>query len=195
MNTLIENIKTVFDQYGKLNSEEWQILFSISKIKSLKKGDYFIKANEIKDELGFITKGCMRYFYIKEGEEITGEFWQENEISASYEGCILNQPSTLYIEALEDTTLITISYNRLKELRTEIKDLDKIIIALLERFIVESQLRIAAYITETPEERYLRLREEMPGIEERVHQKYIASFVGVTPVTLSRIRARLAKKK
>ncbi len=191
---LLIDIKDFFNQYGKLTNEEWNKVISIVRHVSLNKGDFFIKANEVKDQLGFIVKGCMRYYYIKDGEEITGEFWQENELVASYEGCILNKPSTLYIEAIEDTSLVILSYNQLKKLSAEILELDKIIITLLEKFIVESQLRIASYITEKAEERYLRLREEMPGIEDRVHQKYIASFVGVTPVTLSRIRARLAKK-
>jgi CRP-like cAMP-binding protein len=185
----------MFMKYGQISNEDWQIIYQLFVFKQLEKGDYFIRPGVLNDHLGIVLKGCMRYFYLKDGEEITGEFWQEGEIIASFESCILQQPSTMYIEAIEPCEIITLSYPKLKELTATIKQLDKIIIALLEKFIVESQLRIASYITETPEQRYLRLRAEMPNIEERVHQKYIASFVGVTPVTLSRIRGRLAKNK
>ncbi len=190
----LDKIKGLFSQYGNIGVDDWNKIFELVSHKNIDKGDFFIRAGEVKDQLGIITKGCMRYFYLKDGEEITGEFWRENEILAAYECCILKQPSTLFIEAIEDTELIILSYSRLKVLSGQVSGLDKILIALLEKFIVESQQRVASYIVETPEERYLRLRDEMPGIEDRVHQKYIASFVGVTPVTLSRIRARLARK-
>lgn len=188
-------IKEVFTKYGDIDENDLQKIQSHIKIEHLDKGEFFIRAGEVKDHLGIIISGCMRYFYLKNGEEITGEFWQEKEILGSFEGSFLNQSSTLFIEAIEPTEIITLSYSEIKNLANQVKSLDKIIIALLEKFLVESQLRIASYITETPEERYLRLRKEMPGIEDRVHQKYIASFVGVTPVTLSRIRGRLAKKR
>lgn len=189
------SIINYFQNFGTLSENDRKEIQALERIVNIEKGDFFIKAGQIKDEIGFVTKGCMRYFYLKEGEEITGEFWQENEILAAYECCILEQPSTLYIDAIEPTSLIVLPYKKLKQLSEKIDGLDRIVIQLLEKFIVESQQRIASYIIETPEERYLRLRQEMPGIEERVHQKYIASFVGVTPVTLSRIRARLARRK
>jgi CRP-like cAMP-binding protein len=186
-------IQKIFSKYGRLSPADWDIISPLVGFQTLSKGEFFIHPGAYNDQLGVVMKGCLRYFYLKEGEEITGEFWQEGEIIGSFESCILQQSSTLYIEAIEPCEIITLSYPKLKELTASIQQLDKIIIALLEKFIVESQLRIASYITETPEQRYLRLRDEMPHIEERVHQKYIASFVGVTPVTLSRIRGRLAK--
>jgi CRP-like cAMP-binding protein len=186
-------IQQIFARYARLSPADWELISPLVGFQNLSKGSFFIRPGAYNDQLGVVMKGCLRYFYLKEGEEITGEFWQEGEIIGSFESCILRQPSTLYIEAIEPCEIITLSYPKLKELTVSINQLDKIIIALLEKFIVESQLRIASYITETPEQRYLRLRDEMPNIEERVHQKYIASFVGVTPVTLSRIRGRLAK--
>ncbi len=189
------SLQKLFSNYVSFDEKEWQLFIELSKIKHINKGDFFVKEGEKNSDFGVIISGCMRYFYLKNGEEFTGEFWQENEIIGSYEGLILNQPSTLFIEAIEDCSIVTLSYPKMKELSLEIKKLDKVIVAILEKFLVESQRRIASYITETAEERYLRLRREMPGIEDRVHQKYIASFVGVTPVTLSRIRSRLAKKR
>lgn len=160
--------------------------------RELAPGDHILKAGMISDQLALIERGCVRYYYLKDGAEITGEFWQEGELAASYESCILGQPSSLYIQALEETIIHTIPYKVMKDLAASDPKVSSIVIQLLERFIVESQLRVASFITETAEQRYLRLRAEMPGLEDRVHQKYIASFLGVTPVTLSRIRARLA---
>jgi len=185
----------MFTKYGQLSNEDWRLIEELFVFKNIPKGDFFIRPGELNNHLGIVIKGCLRYFYLKDGEEITGEFWQEGEIIGSFESCILQQSSTLYIEAIEPCEIIALSYPKLKELTDTIQQLDKIIIALLEKFIVESQMRIASYIIETPQERYLRLRAEMPNIEARVHQKYIASFVGVTPVTLSRIRSRLSKGK
>lgn len=190
-----DGIAFIFSQQKNFSADEWQKIMALVQPISLKKGDYFIKQGEINDSIGIIQSGCMRFFYLKNGNEITGEFSQENEFIASYECSILQQPSSMCIEALEDTELLSFSYSALKKMAQEVNGLDKILIALLEKFIVESQVRIASYIMETPEERYLRMRKEIPEIEERVHQKHIASFVGVTPVTLSRIRARLAKKR
>ena len=190
-----EIITRLFNAQGNLPEEVVESIVALVEENQLKKGEYFIREGAVMDRLAVITKGCMRYFYLKDGEEITGEFWQEGELAGSYESSILEKPSSLYIEAIEDTSILVLSYKSLKALAETYPVINKTIILLLERFIVESQLRIASYITETPEQRYLRLREEMPGIEDRVHQKYIASFVGVTPVTLSRIRARLAQRQ
>ena len=183
-----------FELDGKLPAKTVKAIMGIVSEGHLKKGEYFIKAGAVKDKLALVTKGCLRYYYLKDGEEITGEFWQEGEMAGSFDSSILQQPSRLFIEAIEDTSFLKLSYSDIKGLTEKFPILNQVIIRLLEKFIVESQLRIASYIMETPEERYLRLREEMPRIEDRVHQKYIASFVGVTPVTLSRIRARLANR-
>lgn len=185
-------LQKFFSRYGTLTAADLQRIRSLTQPVHLQKGDYFIRMGSVNDRLGLVISGCLRYFYLRDGVEITGEFWQEGELCGSYESSILGQPSTLFIEALEPVELTVMSYRELKALTAEVPALQGVIIHLLEQFIVESQRRIASYITESAEQRYLRLRREMPGIEERVHQKYIASFVGVTPVTLSRIRARLA---
>lgn len=188
-------LRQYFEPDAELPQAARQRLLEMLTPVDIPKGGIFLQPGSTADRLAFVKKGCLRYYYLKDGEEVTGEFWQESDLVGSYETSIQQKPSSQCIDVIEDASLLCFSYASLKGIAGEFPALNTSIIAILERFIVESQQRIAAYILERPEERYLRLREEMPGIENRVHQKYIASFVGVTPVTLSRIRARLAGRQ
>ena len=192
---MLKAFREYFDNYSSLNDEEWQAIRNEISIIKLKKGDHFISSGEISHKIGLIVKGCMRYYYIKNGDEITGEFWREREVVGSYESMFLEQPSTQNIEAIEPVTLLVLDYMHLRKLFARHHKIESICRRILEELLAESQARIASYIMDSPEERYLKLNDQMPGILNRVPQKYIASFIGVTPVSLSRIRKRIAEKK
>jgi CRP-like cAMP-binding protein len=182
------------EKFVEFNEAEWIVFTQYLTFSTLKKKHYFAEYDKVCDKVAFIVTGTMRYFHIKDGEEITGYFSFENELVSSYKSYLTGQPSQTYIQALEDTRLINISKNDMDLMLN-----NPLLAYKMERFgrmVAEHYLccyedRVAAFITQSPEERYLQLLSTGKEILQRMPQHYIANFLGITPVSLSRIRRRL----
>src|SRR3569833_567358 len=180
--------------YVVFNEAEWIVFTQYLIFSVLKKKHYFAEQGKICDKVGFIVSGSVRYFHIKDGQDITGYFSFENEFVSSYKSYLTRQPGLTYIQALENTRLITFTRNDMEQMLQ-----NPLLAYKMERFgrlIAEHYLccyedRIASFITQSPEERYLQLLQTGKDILQRMPQHYIANFLGITPVSLSRIRKRL----
>ncbi len=177
-----------------LTPKEWTMLIQYGALKKFKKGENFIKSNHVNTKIAFIIKGGFRFFYDKEDAEITCLLSFENGLIGSFESNILKLPCTQTIQAIEDSELFIIDYRDLEKLYDKSNKFERVGRLILEYYIAYLQQRITSYLLETPEERYLRLITETPDILNRVPLQYIASYIGVTPVSLSRIRKRILKK-
>jgi len=181
-------------RYVDFNEAEWILFSQHLSFAKLKKKQYFAEADKVCNKVGFIVKGSVRYFNIKDGEDITGYFSFENEFVSSYKSYLTGLPGHAYIQALEESLLITFTRKDMDEMLS-----DPMLAYKMERFgrlISEHYLccyedRVTAFITQTPEERYLELLNTGREILQRMPQHYIANFLGITPVSLSRIRKRI----
>jgi CRP-like cAMP-binding protein len=190
LDTFREHLKKYID----FNEAEWILFTQHLNFSSLKKKHSFAVPEKVCDKVGFIVKGSVRYFHIKDGQDITGYFSFENEFVSSYKSYLTGQPGYTYIQALEDTKLITFTKKDMDEMLS-----NPMLAYKMERFgrlIAEHYLccyedRVASFITQTPEERYLQLLSTGREILQRMPQHYIAHFLGITPVSLSRIRRRV----
>jgi len=181
-------------KYADFNEAEWIVFCQHLEFRSLKKKKFFIEPGTICKEFGFISKGAVRYYHVKDGEEITGYFSFENEYVSAYKSYLTQTPASNYIQALEDSELIVISRKNM-----ELMLANPLLAYKMERFgrlIAEHYLicyedRVSSFITKTPEERYIDLLSTGRDILQRMPQHYIAHFLGITPVSLSRIRRRI----
>jgi CRP-like cAMP-binding protein len=186
------------DKFVVFNEAEWIVFTQHLTFSTLKKKQYFAIPDEVCDKVAFIVTGSVRYFHIKDGQDITGYFSFENEFVSSYKSYLTGQPGYTYIQALEDTRLINISRNDMEQMLN-----NPLLAYKMERFgrlVAEYYLccyedRVTSFITQTPEERYLQLVSTGREILQRMPQHYIANFLGITPVSLSRIRRRLMVSK
>ncbi len=184
------------EKYIVFDDVEWTAFKDHLDFKTLKKKKHFAEQGAVCNEFGFISAGSVRYYYIKDGEEITSYFSFENEFVSSYKSFLTRQPGFSYIQALEDTDLITVTYNNMQLMLA-----NPLLAHKMERFgrlIAEYYLccyedRMSSFITKTPEERYIDLLSTGMDILQRMPQHYIAHFLGITPVSLSRIRRRIMK--
>ena len=149
-----------------------------------------LEEGEVADKLFFIHKGCLRLFFYNEGKDVTFQFFFEGDYVASFDSLYKRRPSLFSLESIEQTEVSGIKreefYNLIEQtplLRREYEE------KLIERFHVYQQLFLSR-IKNTPQQRYEELLKEYPGIIQRVPQHYIASYLGITPVSLSRIRNR-----
>jgi CRP-like cAMP-binding protein len=181
-------------KYEFLKMEDLMELISICKFQNIPKNEHFIKAGDTTKKVGFIISGLIRFYHLKDGEEYNIIFKKEFEMASSFESIILNQPSSYSFEALEDTQMMIYDYVEMEELFAKNHQLER-----FGRYFIQQELAQAVKIYEghlffSPEERYLKFIEKYPDLMNRVPLKHLSSFLGITPVSLSRIRKRITVK-
>ena len=182
--------------YVVFNEDEWQEFTRLLTFTKLKKKQHFATADTICDKIGFVVTGSVRYYHIVNGEDITNYFSFEEDFASSYKSFLTRTPTITYIQALEETRLINISYNALQQMLTNpllAYKMERFCRLLAEHYLCCMEDRMTSFITHSPEERYLQLLQSQTGkdILHRMPQHYIANFLGITPVSLSRIRKRI----
>jgi CRP-like cAMP-binding protein len=186
-----------FEQYGELfqvDAEHFDEFYSTLKKITLKKSDFFLQSGEKCQYLGFVKKGTMRSYYINEnGDDISFIFHFDNQFFADYESILCNSVSYLNIQAMEDSELLLLDKNDLQNLYEKEMYWQKFGRLMTEKIYLDTKKRLENLLYYSPEKRYTNLLEENPLVFEKIPQKYIAGYLGITPQSLSRIRKRIRK--
>lgn len=191
MNEIIIN---TFKKITGFTDEELDVVLQYFKEKNYKKKAVIIEMGEVANEVFFVVKGCIRLYCWKDGQELSTYFFTENMFAGTYDSFISRKPTRIAMETLEDTTVLALSHQSLETLFEVFPKMNEFIRKSIEqRFVVLHDL-FTSYLLNSPEERYVKLLCENPDLLNRIPQHLIASFLGVTPVSLSRIRNRVAKK-
>lgn len=146
---------------------------------------------QIDNHLSFMEKGIVRYYIPKEETELTFEFAFENSFVNAYDSFLKRTPSIYTIETLADTTLWRLTYHDLQYIYAETEIGNMIGRYAAEELYLKKSKREKSLLNETAEERYLKLFEEQPHLIQQIPLRYIASYIGITPQALSRIRKRI----
>lgn len=189
-----ETFRSKLRNFIVFTDEEWQLFHQHLQYKTLKKKGFFIEAGEVCNEIGFIVSGSVRFYHVKDGEEITNYFCLDHEFISSYKSFLTRQPSLTYVQALEDMQLVFFTHASLQQLLKNEKlayKMERFGRLIAEYLICCYEDRLTDFIIKTPEERYLQLLQSGSIILQRIPQHYIAQYLGVTPVSLSRIRKRI----
>jgi CRP-like cAMP-binding protein len=192
----IEKLSHIFPFLKEFNADDiFQFLKNV-QVLQFKPGAIFLEEGSQKNNLYFITKGLIRSYYINEkGEEITNRLRYENQLIASYEILFFNQASRYNFQALENTELFVIDFNDLRNIIEQNSKFDAGRRHFVMNILSESLAAIDDFIILNPEQRYLKFIKDHPILLNRAPIKYIANILGITPVSLSRIRKRIANKK
>ena len=174
-----------------INEAETAFIIQVFKEKHYKKGEFFLAENEICRRVGFIINGVMRYYINDDGESKTYGFAQENEFVCNYESFVPQAPSRQIIQALEDCTLLVITYEDLQEFYNQVQQGDRFGRLVIEQVFIQTLKDRNSFYTDAPEQRYQQFINEHADLQQRISQYHIASYVGIKPQSLSRIRKRL----
>lgn len=178
-----------------ISEKDFENGFQFFKKLTLQKSDYFVKENTICKLIAFINFGILRTFYLNESsEDTTACFCTENNLTSSYKSFIVQEPSKLSIQAIEETELWVITYDDLQKLYVESPIWGKIGRLIAEREYIGMEKYASILNNESAKTKYLRLMNEEPQIVQKVANQYIASYLGISTRTLSRIKLEISKE-
>jgi|TARA_B100001093_G_scaffold132736_1_gene125495 CRP-like cAMP-binding protein len=192
----MQQIKLYLEKIAPISSSDWDFFISKLQRRIITKKSVFVKVNQIENYISFIESGIVRLFIPKENpeKEITFGFCFKDQFVSAYDSFLTQSPSNYQLQALTDTTLLSISYKDLQSVykSTQIGNLVGRLTAE-DLFLIKSK-REQNLLNLNAEERYLKLFKERPKLLKSVPLKYISSYIGVTAQALSRIRKRLLYK-
>lgn len=188
---------SIFDyisQFKNFTAEEKHIIESYFTFRQVPKKFTLIKKGKIARELYFINKGLLRLYYSKDTEDITAFIFREHLFASCYDSFLRQAPSTQSLETLEEAELLVISYNDLQALYKKIPKMETVARKIAEQRFINAQTILSSYILDSPEKRWKKFEATQSDLLLRVPHHMIASYLGITPVSLSRIRKRLMKE-
>jgi len=189
-------INEYVNRCGTFNAIELLKFNNYLRIRHVKKKQILLREGEVCDFEAYIVKGCLRSFYVDEnGSEVILQFsiedWWVGDIGSFNE----RTPSSLYIEALEDSVILTLNPERKEQLLRDLPSFERVFRLMLQRHIAALEQRLIRTIAKPAVEKYLEFVKKYPSIVQRVPQHYIASYLGMTPEFLSKIRRKLVTQK
>lgn len=181
-------------KYIALTEDEKNVIISLNIFRSVKKGTIILKEGQKTKDSYFVLKGCVRTYYIIDGEEKTTGFY--TEMDAFTPPCVINKtPSEYYVSCVEDTILTVSNADMEAETNSKFPKFEIMCRMLSEELLAKQRIDFDAFKTSSPEQRYLNLLQKRPDLIQRVPQHQLASYLGIIPQSLSRLRARILEKK
>ncbi len=182
-----------FSRIMPISDEEAQAIAETMNLQQHKKGTVLLKEGQISNAVYFVLEGCVRQYYAVDGDEKTTNFFTEEQWVVSINNFGQPVPSSHFLECCLDSTLVVGNRNKEEDLYRRFPKLETISRRVMEKVFAEQQAAMASYTTDTPEQRYLKLLKSRPDLFQRIPQYQLASYVGVKPESLSRIRRRIVQ--
>ncbi|UII25775.1 Crp/Fnr family transcriptional regulator [Fulvivirga maritima] len=188
----MHSIRKYFETLVCIYDQDWSVFTAKLKRREFKAKSLIVKQGTTENHLSFIEEGMVRFFIPKEENDLTFGFCFQHDFVSAYDSFLLQKPAAYHIQALIDTTLWQISYSDLQQVYSSTKIGNEIGRKAAENLYQIKAERELALLSQSAEERYLSLFERRSQLIKEVPLKYIASYIGITPQALSRIRKRIS---
>lgn len=180
-------------KYVALTEDEKNAIVSLDIFRSVKKGTILLKEGQKSNDGYFVLKGCIRTYYIIDGEEKTTAFYTEME--GLTPNCVITKGTSEYFLSCVEDSIITVANPEMEvEIFNKFPKFETICRLLSEELLAKEQINFDEFKTSSPEQRYINLLQKRPDLIQRVPQYQLASYLGITPQSLSRLRARILEK-
>jgi len=190
----LDNLKKTINLLSPISNEIWLEIEKLFEKRILKKNEFFIKEGVTAKNIAFLKSGIIRAFYItKEGNEYNKHFFIENSFFGGYSSLITKKTNQINQQALTDCEIYIAKYSEFSKLYGKFPELEKLGRKIAENRFVEKEQREIELVTLNATERYLIFQKSFPNLELLINQYHIASYIGVSPTQLSRIRNKIAK--
>ncbi len=193
----LQNFRSFIEEISPISEKDWDFFSTKLVERVIPKKTIFLKSGEIENHISFIEAGWIRLFIPHEDpeKEITFGFSGKSEFISAYDSFLTQRPSLYQLETLTDTTLWSISYQHLQQVYKHTEIGNHIGRLTAERLFLLKSKREQSLLQDTAQQRYLNLQKNRPALFDNVPLKYLASYIGVTPQALSRIRKRVTEPK
>jgi len=192
----IDKLRQIYKFGKELSIEDAGILIKSAKSKSFKKKEIIIEEGSLKTDVYFLRSGLVRAYCINDkGDEITFGLISENQILTNVDIILFDQPSRFYYECIEDTKTFSIDFDKVQNIIESNPKLERNRKFFARNAMKKMLQRLETFVLMNAEERYEDFIKNNPTLSNRVPDKYLANVLGITPVSLSRIRARIVNKK
>ena len=188
-----ETLLSFLGTFDTLSADDVRVIADQILVRSFHKGDVLVQEGDLVTQCYFVLKGCLRQFRLLDGVEKTTEFYTEEQAAVFFTSQNSQTRSDSYLTCVEDTVVIVGEMGDEAEMYQQFPVLAEITRQMVERDFGRTQDRLANFMVSTPESRYLHLLQTRPNLLQRVPQHQLASYLGVTPESLSRIRKRITK--
>lgn len=178
-------------KYVSLTEEEKNALLSLDLFHTVKKGTVLLEDGQKSEESYFVLKGCIRVYYMIDGEEKTTAFYTELNALTPHR---VKGTSVYFLSCVEDSILLISNADMEEEINRKFPKFETMCRMLSEELLAKQQIDFDAFKTSSPEQRYLNLLQKRPDLIQRVPQHQLASYLGIKPQSLSRLRARILEK-
>lgn len=187
-----EKIRSYLEHFSPLPERDWEVFVSRLEERSFARKELILAAGKIEDHVSFIEEGIIRYFVQEEEKEITFEIAFPNSFATAYDSFLTRAPVRYHAEALTDVRVWRIGYEDLQEMYATTSVGDRIGRLAAEELYIKKNKRQLSLLKDSAEQRYLGLLTDQPQLIQQVPLKYLASYIGITPQALSRIRKRIS---
>ncbi len=190
-----KEMKNSLAEYLQISEEGIEEIFSAIHFKSYKSGTVLVEPGEVFNDCCLILKGCVRQYHLQDGEEKTTFFFTEDQWFASYYSTTQNKPVPYYLTFVEDTVLSMMSISSEYDLFKKYPEFESVCRTGIEEQLEKYQEMLVSFMSSSPIQRYMNVLENRPDLIQRVPQYQLASYLGITPESLSRIRKRISSPK
>ncbi|WP_318345510.1 Crp/Fnr family transcriptional regulator [Flagellimonas baculiformis] len=191
---MAEQFFTYTEKFVNFSQVDKEFLTSALAYRKVNAKTELVSYNRRTDELYFLLKGCIRKYYTKDGEQITIYIMTENNFIGAFDSFVTGTKSKETIECLETCELLVLNRADLERLYKEIPMMNEFVRKILEQTLIQFQEALTSFIQDNPEERYTKLLTHNPEILQRVPQHMLATYLGITATSLSRIRKRIMER-
>ena len=192
----MNELQDYFNTISKLNESTWDIIFPFFKEERLLKNEYFIRENKIARQIGFLTTGVVRAFFVnQEGKEYNKQFFVGRSIIGAYSSLLTGNQNVIAQQAMTDCVIYTCDYKSLTDLYAACPDLERFARKIAEHYFLEKEKKEIEIVLLDASQRYILFQKEYPTLEQLIPQLHIASYLGISATQLSRIRKQFASKK
>lgn len=187
----MQAIRDQFEVFGAMSDHDWDFFQSRLTVRTIAKGKHLLESGSIENQLSYVQSGIVRLYIPYEDHDVTFGFVFSDQFVSAYDSFLTRLPSSYGIQALIPTTIYSIDYAGLQEVYQQTNAGNLIGRRHAEQLFLIKSKRELSLLTSSAEERYLSLFKERPDLIRNIPLKYIASYIGVTPQALSRIRKRI----
>jgi CRP-like cAMP-binding protein len=189
MNNYYLALREAFTQWSNLSDNQWDILSSKFKIRQASPRDYVAFPGDLAHELIFVGQGLLRFYYVSaDGKESNKAFIAENEFAGPLASALMGLPIYYGIQAMEATTMLIVPFSEFTALYSQDALFERLGRRLAEQLLVRKEMRTRSFLEQTANERYIDFIKKHPGLAERIPQYQLASYLGISEVSLSRLK-------